>query len=90
MIVQDGAEDGFGGAVAGADLGPMEKVADPQVIDVIHFVGLADVGALFPGNPALVLEQAQKGIVVNGGLAQQPLIPELFKMFLRREVGVGF
>ena len=68
----------------------MEEVADPQVIDVVHFVGFADIGALFGGEPALRLEQAQKGIVVNGGLAQKSLIPELFKMFLGREVGIGF
>ena len=58
--------------------------------NVIHFVGLTDIGALLGGEPSLSLEQAQKSIVVDGVLAQRSLIAELFKMFLGREVGVGF
>jgi hypothetical protein len=89
VIIQDGAEDGFGGAVAGADLRAMEEVADPQVIDVVHFVGFAHIGALFGREPPLAFDHPEQGVIVDGRLTQDSLISELFVESLYREVGIG-
>ena len=60
-IIEDGAEDGFGRVRGGgADLGAMHEVADPEIIDVVHFVGLADIGALLPGEPPWFLTTRSK------------------------------
>lgn len=90
VVIEDGAEDGFGRAIGSADLGAMHEIRDPEIVDVIHFVGLAHIGPILKREPSLLFNYPEQGIVVNRRLSQQILIPKLFIEFLYRERGMGF
>jgi hypothetical protein len=89
VVIEDGAEDGLSRAIRGADLGSVHEVRDPEIIDVVHFVGLAHIGSILEGKPSLLFDHPKQGIVVNRGVAQQILVPKLFIESLHREEGVG-
>jgi len=89
VIIDDGAEDGLRRAIRGADLGPVHEVRDPEIIDVVHFVGLAHIGPIFMRKPSLLFDHSEQGIVVNRRVAHQIQVPKLFIEFLHRERGVG-
>jgi len=92
VVIEDGTEDGLGRAIRGADLGAMHEIRDPEIVDVIHFVGLAHIGPILEGKPSLFFDHPEQGIVVNRGVAQQILIPKLFIKFLHRvrRMGLAF
>lgn len=90
VIVDDGAEDGLGGSVLfGEDARSVHEVADPEVVDVFHLVGLALVGALLDGEPAVVFDDPEQGVVVDRGIAQEALIAEGLVELLDGEVRIG-
>ena len=89
VVVDDGAQDGLDRAVVGADLRAVHEVADPEVVDVIHLKGFAHIGALLDREPALGFNDSEQGVVVDGGIPQQVLVPKLFIESLCGEVGVG-
>ena len=85
VIIDDGAEDGFGRAVVGADLGAMHEIRDPEVVDVIHLEGFAHIGAIFERKPALGFNDPEKGIVVDREDPRADSDPEaLHRVFARR------
>ena len=90
VVVDNGAEDGLGGAVlVGGNAGPVHEVADPEVVDVFHLVGLSPVGAALYGEPAVVFDDPEKRIVVDRGVSQEVLVPEGLVELLHGEVGIG-
>jgi len=89
VVIEDGAEDGFGRAIGGADLGAMHEIGDPEIVDVIHFVGLAYIGPILEREPSLLFNHPEQGVVVNGRLSQQILIPKHFIKFLHGQGGIG-
>ena len=62
VVIEDGAEDGLGRAVGGADLGAMHEIRDPEIIDVLYFVGLAHIGPILEGEPSLLFDDPEQGI----------------------------
>jgi len=84
VVIEDSAEDSLGRAICGADLGTMHKICDPEIIDVIHFIGLAHIGPILERKPSLLFDHPKQGIVVNRGVAQQILVPKFFIKFLHR------
>ena len=92
VIIDDGAEDGLGHAVRvirGTDLGAVHEVRDPEVIDVVHFVGFAHIGAILYAKPSLLFDHPEQGVIVNRRVPQQILIPKRFIELLHREGGMG-
>ena len=59
VVIEDGTEDGFGRAIRHADLGAMHEIRDPEIVDVIHFVGLAHIGPILEREPSLLLDHAE-------------------------------
>jgi hypothetical protein len=90
VIVEDGAQDGFDRAVVGADRRAVHEVSDPQVINIVHLEGFAHIAAFGECKPSLGFHDPQQGVVVNGGLAQEILVPKIFIELLNGERGVGF
>jgi len=90
VIVEDGAQNGLDRAVVGADGRAVHEVTDPEVIDIIDLEGFAHIAAFYDGKPPLGFHDPQQGVVVNGGLAQEIVIPKLFIELLNGERGVGF
>jgi len=84
VIIEDGTKDGLGRAISGANLGAMHEIRDPEVVDVIHFIGLAHIGPLLQREPSLGFDDPEQGIVVNGRVPQEVLIPEHLIKFLPR------
>ena len=82
VVIEDGAEDRFGGTIPGADLGTMHEIRDPEIVDVVHFVGLTHIDPALEGKPSLLFDDPEQGIVVNRRVAQQVLVPKLFIKFL--------
>jgi len=68
----------------------MHEVADPQVIDIVHLEGFAHIAAFCDCKPSLGFHDPEQGVVVNGGLAQEILVPKIFIKLLNGERGVGF
>jgi hypothetical protein len=74
-------------------LGAVHEVGDPQLVDMIHFKGFAHIGAGIHGQPALGGDEAQKRIVVHGGLTEQALIgcnPILWQSFFKEVKRINF
>jgi hypothetical protein len=59
MIINDGAEDGLGRAIRGEDLRPVHEIRDPEIVDVVHFIGFARIGPIFRGKPSLLFDYAE-------------------------------
>ena len=89
VVIEDGAEDGLGRAIGGADLGAVHEIRDPEIVDVVHFVGLAHIGPILERKPSLLFDHPEQGVVVNGRVSQQILIPKHFIEFLHRQGGMG-
>jgi hypothetical protein len=90
VVVDDGAQDGLGGAVVlGEDPGSVHEVADPEVVDVFHLVGLSEVGAFLDWEPCVGFDDPQQGVVVDRRLAQEVFFSEDFIELLHGEVRVG-
>jgi len=89
VVVDDGAQDGLKRSVVGTDLGSVHEVADPQLIEVVHLVGLSGIGAFLDRKPPLGFHHPEQGVVVDRGIPQQVLIPKLFIESLCGEVGIG-
>ena len=63
MIVEDSAKDGFVGAFAmivGLYGGSVHKVTNPQVVDVVHFIGLSHIGAGLDCQKPLLFDDAKR------------------------------
>jgi hypothetical protein len=84
VVIEDGAKDGLGRAIPGADLGTMHEIRDPEIVDIVHFVGLAHIGPLLKGEPSLFFNHPKQGVVMNRRMAQEILIPKHLKKFLPR------
>lgn len=67
----------------------MHEVANPEVVDVVHLEGFAYIGSLLDREPTLGFDHSEEGVVVDRGIPQEPLIPELFVEFLCGVVRVG-
>jgi|GEM_PF-5433766 hypothetical protein len=67
----------------------VHEVADPEVVDVVHFKGFPHIGALLDREPPLGFDHPQEGVVVDRGIPQEPLIPKLLVEFLCGVVRVG-
>ncbi len=59
VVIEDGAEDGLGRAIRGTDLGAVHEIRDPEVIDVIHFIGLAHIGPLLEREPPMLFDHPE-------------------------------
>jgi len=89
MIVDDGAEDGFGKPAGGVDLGTVHEVAHPKLVYVIDLEGLAHIPSFPDGKPSLLFDQPEKGIVVDGRIPQQSLVLQILVKELSRPVRIG-
>jgi hypothetical protein len=90
VIIEDGAKDGFSRAfLVSGDLRAVHEVADPELVYVIHLVGLSLIGAVFEIEPALLFDHPEKRVVVDGGLTQKALGLKVFIEFLDGEKGIG-
>ena len=67
----------------------MHEIGDPEIIDVIHFVGLTHISPILNREPSLLFDHPEQGVVVNGRLSQQILIPKHLIELLYRQGGVG-
>jgi len=59
VVIEDGTEDGLGRAVRGADLGPVHEIRDPEIVDVVDFVGLAHIGPILKREPSLFFDHPE-------------------------------
>jgi len=59
VVIEDGTEDGFGRAIRRADLGAMHEVRDPEIVDVVYFVGLAHIGPMLQWEPSLLFDHPE-------------------------------
>jgi hypothetical protein len=84
VVIEDGTENGLGRAVPDANLRTMHEIRDPEIVDVIHFVGLSHIDPILKREPSLLFDHPEQGIVVNGRLPQEILIPKHFIKFLPR------
>jgi hypothetical protein len=84
VVIEDGTKDGLGRAIPGANLGAMHEIRDPEVVDVIHFISLTHIGPLLEREPSLSFDDPEQGVVVNGRVSQEILIPKHFIKFLPR------
>ena len=89
MIIEDGTEDSLDGAVGRSDFWAVHKVADPQLVDVVQFIGFSHICAGLDCQPLILFDHPKEGVVVNGGFTQQPLIPEVLVELLYCPVGIG-
>jgi hypothetical protein len=67
----------------------MHEIRDPEIVDVVYFVGLAHIGSIFEREPSLLFDHAEQGIVVDRRLSQQILVPKHFIKFLHGQGGIG-
>ena len=70
VIIDDGTEYGLLGAFDAQHPGTMHEVTDPQIVDVVHLIGLSDIGSGLNLKPALIFDCPEKRVVVHGGFPQ--------------------
>jgi hypothetical protein len=89
VVIENGTEDGLDGSIGGADLWAVHEVTDPEIIYIVHLIRFSHICAGFDPQPPLLFDQSKKGVVVNRGFTQKPLIPEVFVELLYCPVGIG-
>ena len=72
VIIKDSAKDGFFGALAvmaGFYEGAVHEVADPEVVDIVYFIGLSDISSGLDGQQSPLFDNAKQGVVMHGWMA---------------------